>query len=104
MLRRMRELAEPFIAEVRALLHLAGAGDRAVADALIHRLGDETQLATIQNLRQRLGRLGLGMMKPDLVILDEFQRFFEILEPFRGATDIEQTGGPHRGGRRARRR
>jgi hypothetical protein len=90
MLRRMKELAKPFIAEVRALFHLIGAGDRAVAEALIHRLSEETQLATIQNLRQRLGRLGLGMMKPDLVILDEFQRFFEILEPFRGAADTER--------------
>jgi hypothetical protein len=84
MLRRIRELAKPFMTEVRALLHLPGAGDRAVANALIHRLGENTQLATIQYLRQRLARLGLGMLKPDLVILDEFQRFFEILEPFRG--------------------
>lgn len=90
MLPRMKELAKPFMAEVRALLHLTGAGDRAVAEALISRLGEKTQLATIQNLRQRLGRLGLGMMKPDLVILDEFQRFFEILEPFRGITDAER--------------
>ena len=41
MLRRMKELAKPFMAEVRALLHLTGAGDRAVADALIHRLGED---------------------------------------------------------------
>ena len=87
---RMTALAKPFIAEVRALFHLTGASDRAVADALIRRLDDKTQLATIQSLRQRLGRLGLGMMKPDLVILDEFQRFFEILEPFRGSADAER--------------
>src|SRR5262249_22714736 len=60
MLRRMTELAKPFMADVRALLHLTGASDRAVAEALIRRLGAATQLATIQNLRQRLGRLGLG--------------------------------------------
>jgi hypothetical protein len=89
-LRRMKELAKPFMTEVRVLLHLPGAGDRAVADALIHRLREKSQLSTIQNLRQRLGRLGLAMMKPDLVILDEFQRFFELLEPFRGTTDIER--------------
>jgi hypothetical protein len=94
MLQRMKELSKPFMAEVRALLHLTGAGDRAVADALIRRIDEETQLATIQNLRQRLGRLGLGMMKPDLVILDEFQRFFEILEPFRATTDIERQAAP----------
>jgi hypothetical protein len=51
MLQRMKELAKPFMAEVRALLYLTGAGDRAVAEALIHRLGEETRLATIQNLR-----------------------------------------------------
>ena len=79
-LRRMKELAKPFVAEVRSLFHLVGAGDRAVADALIHRLSSDTQLRTIQKLRQHLARLGLGMMKPDLVILDEFQRFFEILK------------------------
>lgn len=87
MLGRMKELAKPFMAEVRALLHLSNAGDRAIAEALVRRFDKTTQLATIQKLRQRLGRLGLGMMKPDLVILDEFQRFFEILEPFRGASD-----------------
>lgn len=90
MLGRMKELAEPFMVELRALLHLTGASDRAVADALIQRLRGETQLATIQTLRQRLGRLGLGMLKPDLVILDEFQRFFEILEPFRANTATDQ--------------
>ena len=89
MLRRIRELAKPFTAEVRTLLHLTGASDRAVADALIYQLAKGTQLVTIQSLRQRLGRLGLSMMRPNLVILDEFQRFFEILEPFRGATDIK---------------
>src|SRR4051794_28224210 len=30
------------------------------------------------------------MMKPDLAILDEFQRFFEILEPFRETSDTER--------------
>lgn len=94
MLRRMRELAKPFVAEVRTSFHLAGAGDRAAADALVHRLGGETQLAAIQKLRQRLGLLGLGMLKPDLVILDEFQRFFEILKPFSKATDVGRSEGP----------
>jgi hypothetical protein len=47
MLRRMKELAKPFMAEVRALCHLPGAGDRALADALIHRLGEETQLVHV---------------------------------------------------------
>ena len=94
MLRRMQELAKPFIEKVRVLLHLRGAGDRAVADALIHRLGEKTRLATIQNLRQHLGRLGLGMMKPDLVILDEFQRFFEILKPFSKVTDVVRSSVP----------
>jgi hypothetical protein len=30
------------------------------------------------------------MMKPDLVILDEFQKFFKILEPFRISTNVER--------------
>jgi hypothetical protein len=91
MLQRMKEVAKLFMAEVRTLFHLVDASDQAVADVLIRRLSKETQLATIRSLRQRLGRLGLARMKPDLVILDEFQRFFEILEPFRGITD---TPGP----------
>ena len=90
MLRGMKELATPFMAEIRAMLHLADASDRAVADALVRRLGEETQLATIQILRRRLARLGLAKMKPDLIILDEFQRFFEILEPFRGVTNTKR--------------
>ncbi|WFU25125.1 hypothetical protein QA649_02425 [Bradyrhizobium sp. CB1717] len=90
MSRRIKDLAKPFIAEVRTLLQLIGAGDRAVADALIHRLDGKSQLPTIQSLRQRLGRLGLATMKPDLVILDEFQRFFELLEPFRGTKEFER--------------
>jgi hypothetical protein len=94
MMRRMKELAEPFVAELRAQFHLAGASDRTMADALIQRLGEKTQLATIQSMRQHLGRLGLGMMKPDLVILDEFQRFFEILEPFRGVGASERPAAP----------
>ena len=103
MLQRMRELARPFLAEVRTMLRLTGASDRAVADALVHRLDDKTRLATIQSLRQRLGRLGLQKLSPDLVILDEFQRFFEILEPFRGH-GWRSGSSPHRGGRRNRRR
>ena len=94
MLRRMQDLAKPFIEKVRTLLHLRGVGDRAVADALIHRLGVETRLATIQHLRQHLGRLGLSRMKPDLVILDEFQRFFEILKPFSEMTDVVRSSVP----------
>lgn len=93
MLERIRQLARPFLAEVRTLLHLAGSSDHAVAEALSRRLHGQHQLSTIQNLRQRLGRLGLGMMKPDLVILDEFQRFFEILDRFRGSADGETRVG-----------
>lgn len=94
MLRRVRELAKRFMEEVRALYQLTGVNDRGVAEALIHRLGDSMRPATIQNLRQRLARLGLGMLKPDLVILDEFQRFFEILKPFSLATGTERLAAP----------
>lgn len=86
MLRRMRDLAGTFLKEVRALLCLPGANDRAVAKALLGRF-DQDLSGTVQALRKRLGRLGLQKLRPDLVILDEFQRFFEILEPFRGTRD-----------------
>ncbi|WP_170319723.1 helicase-related protein [Polyangium spumosum] len=82
----MRDLAAPFLTEVRTLLRLPGANDRAVAKALLHRFDDDLY-GTVQALRKRLGRLGLQKLRPDLVILDEFQRFFEILEPFRGTAD-----------------
>jgi hypothetical protein len=86
MLSRMRDLAGPFLNEVRTLLRLPDAHDRAVAEALLRRF-DEDLLGTVQSLRKRLARLGLQKLRPDLVILDEFQRFFEILKPLSVATD-----------------
>lgn len=79
MLKRVRDLSSPFVSEVRARLRLSGAGDRTVADALGRCLKDDV-FGTVQWLRQRLARLGFGRLRPDLVILDEFQRFFEVLE------------------------
>ena len=79
---RMKELARPFVADLRRWLKLPDASDRVVAEVLAERLAAKGQLAMIQSLRKRLGRLGLERLRPDVVILDEFQRFFEILEPF----------------------
>jgi hypothetical protein len=78
MLGRVRELAGPFLHDVRAKLKLSYASDQAVAVALGNAL-DADLTATVQWLRQRLARFGLGRLRPDLVILDEFQRFFELL-------------------------
>lgn len=93
MLRGMRDLAGPFLKEVRALLHLSTANDRAVTEALAGRLSNDSR-GTVQSLRKQLGRLGLQKLRPDLVILDEFQRFIEILEPFRGSTSARPQVAP----------
>jgi hypothetical protein len=80
---RMQELAIPFLAEIRKLFKLPNASDRIIAETLAAHLRNDAYV-TIQLLRKRLGRIGLQKLKPDLVILDEFQRFFELLEPFEG--------------------
>jgi len=90
---RMKELALPFVADLRGWLKLPQASDRAVAGVLAERLAAKGQFTTIQSLRKRLGRLGLERLRPDVVILDEFQRFFEILEPFSIDTDCRASGG-----------
>ena len=89
--RRIVDLAGPFLEEVRSLVRLPGGHDRAVADALLRRF-EHDLFGTVQSLRKRLGRLGLQKLRPDLVILDEFQRFFEILKPIpAGAVSTHQT-------------
>jgi len=93
MLRRIRDLAGQFLDEVRIWLRLPDAHDRAVAESLLRRF-EHDLLGTVQSLRKRLARLGLQKLRPDLVILDEFQRFFEILEPFRGTLDGPRLDGP----------
>ena len=98
MLARLRALAIPFVADLRGWLGLPEGSDRAVAGALAERLDGKTQLSTIQALRKRLGRLGLERLRPDVVILDEFQRFFEILEPFSVDTERNAADAPNENG------
>lgn len=86
MLKGIRALATPFVNEVRTMLRLPGAADSTVAEALRERFAQE-ELGTIQSLRKILGRLGLQNLRPNLVILDEFQRFFEVIAPFRGQSE-----------------
>ena len=88
---RMKELASPFVRDLRKWLRLETSSERAVAATLAELLSTKTQLATIQSLRKRLGRIGLERLRPDVVILDEFQRFFEILEPFSIDTETKDS-------------
>ena len=85
---QMAALSVSFVKEVRSRLLLGDVSDRAVADAVIS-LFDTGAGPAIRRLRQWLARLGLETLRPDVVILDEFQRFFEILEPFADKTDAK---------------
>lgn len=85
MLSKIRGLAGPFIVQLRGWLQLPEGSDQAIVEAVLARLRTDP-LNVVQSLRKRLARLGLTRLRPDLVILDEFQRFFELLEPFSAVT------------------
>ncbi len=87
MLDRIRDLAQPYVKDVREWLARPADSDAAIARALSDKLSSQSQFATIQILRKRLARIGLERLRPDVVILDEFQRFFEVLEPLSLKTD-----------------
>ena len=44
-------------------------------------LGDPERLCLVSELRFRLAEMSIDMLKPDLIILDEFQRFRSLLDP-----------------------
>lgn len=50
----------------------------------------EDRYSLIGDLRKRLARVCLNALKPDLIILDEFQRFRNLLQPDDPAADLAQ--------------
>lgn len=63
---------------------------RATFDGLVHDLAYQrsfpdglrsTRSALISDIRRAMATVGIAMLEPDLVILDEFQRFKDLLDP-----------------------
>ncbi|WP_437931129.1 helicase-related protein [Sorangium sp. So ce291] len=57
-----------------------GAWEQTIAEEVERRLEEETR-ATVEALRRAMTLAVLDALCPDVVILDEFQRFFEMLPP-----------------------
>lgn len=78
---RDRTVLRPFRSRVCEGLKLAPhARETTIADAVEAGLNDNPR-ATVEALRRAMTLAVLDALRPDLVILDEFQRFFEMLPP-----------------------
>ena len=52
--------------------------------------GDPERLALVSELRFRLAEMSIDMLEPDLIILDEFQRFRDLLDPHKPEARLAQ--------------
>ena len=74
--RELRELGAPTIwAQLRALAPAFGRQGELWNDEW------EQRQAVLGELRQILAQAGVNLLRPDLVIMDEFQRFADLLDP-----------------------
>jgi hypothetical protein len=86
---RDRAVLKPFRRRVCEGLKLAPhAHETTIADAVETGLNDDPR-STVEALRRAMTLAVLDALRPDLVILDEFQRFFEMLPPSQGDDDDE---------------
>ena len=89
--------------EITADFRAAVTGDEALLRRVVHvaerfagQRGDvsrrlnEARLALVGDLRMRLAGVCLDALEPDVVILDEFQRFKHLLDPSRGEAELAQ--------------
>ena len=51
---------------------------------------DPERLALVSELRLRLAEMSIDMLEPDLIILDEFQRFRNLLDPQKNEAQLAQ--------------
>jgi len=89
---RDRGVLERFRPRACAALGLADhAWEETLADAVESGLKEKPR-ATVEGMRRAMTLAVLEQLQPDLVIFDEFQRFFEMLPPAEGETTDEDDG------------
>ena len=90
-----RDIAQRFRAHVRADARFVASMDDLCARFHLHRddvpwQDNEPRYAMIGELRKRLARVCLDELEPDLIVLDEFQRFRNLLNPDDPTAELAQ--------------
>ena len=95
----LKAIREPVYGGASLLDHCAGMLEDTIGRTALSVRAQQEMPAIISNLRNVLARVSVDTLEPDLVILDEFQRFRELLDPSTEAGEMADQLFSHKNAR-----